>query len=120
MEKAYQLSEKIINDINEYSQKYIGEEGKYVNTPDSIELLNCIIEEGFTLHKYMCEKELYVEKPRITKALLKVQKYIEKLTITEENAKKLNISNALQIWEQARIAIAFLACEILDFRDTLN
>ena len=57
MEKAYQLSEKIINDINEYSQKYIGEEGKYVNTPDSIELLNCIIEEGFTLHKYMCEKE---------------------------------------------------------------
>lgn len=120
MEKAYQLSEKIINDVNEYSEKYIGSEGKYVNTSDSIELLNCILEEGFTLHKYVVEKELYIEKPRIIKALVEVQKYIEKLSITEDNAKKLNISNALQLWEQARIAIAFLACEILDFRDTLN
>lgn len=120
MKKAYQLAEKIVKDVNEYSEKYISSEGKFVNTGDSIELLNCILEEGFTLHKYMCEKELYVEKPRIQKALLEVQKYIEKLTVNEENAKKLNISNALQLWEQARIAIAFLACEILDFRDTLN
>ena len=43
--------------------------------------------------------------------------YIEKLQINEQNAKKLHLSNVMQIWNQAKIAIAVLACAVLDYRD---
>ena len=63
MDKAYQLSEKLINDIEEYSLIYTAPDGHIIHNEESLEKLNNIIQAGFSLHKYMCEKELYVEKP---------------------------------------------------------
>lgn len=120
MKKAYALSEKILDNINNYSEKYTSAEGKDINSAESIRALNEIVEEGFTLHRYMVEKKLYEGKPQITGALLEVQKYIEKLQINKQNAEKLSLSNALQIWQQVKLAIALFACSILDYRDSLE
>ena len=79
--------------------------------------MTTIIEEGFTLYKYLVEKKLYENIPSITVAVNELGKYIEKLQITEENAKKLHLSNVMQVWNQAKIAIAVLACNLLDYRD---
>lgn len=120
MDKAYQLSEKIINDVEAYSLKYTAPDGHIVKNDDSIMDLNSIIQEGFSLYKYMVEKKLYKEKPEITANLIELEKYIEKLQITKENAERLDLENTMIIWEQAKVVIALLACSILDFKDSLN
>lgn len=120
MNNAYLLSEKLINDIEEYSLKYTAPDGHIIHNEESMQALNNIIQAGFSLHKYMCEKQLYIEKDLITADLIELGKYIEKLQITKDNAEKLNLENTLHIWEQCKILIAKLACDILDFRDSLN
>ena len=120
MDKAYSLSEKIINDVEAYSLKYTTPDSNIIHNEESLADLNIILEEGFTLYKYMIEKNLYVEKPEITATLTELGKYIEKLQITKENAEKLNLENVLIIWEQAKMTIAMLACNVLDYRDHLN
>lgn len=120
MENAYTLSTKILKDINEYHEKYVSEDGKDVKTQESIMTLNYIIESGFALHKYIVEKELYKERPLIEIPLLEVQKYLEQLQINKENADKLRLSNVIQLWNQTKIAIAMLACGVLDFKDSLS
>ena len=117
MKKAYQLAEKIIKDIEAYSEEYVTEEGKTVATEAELKALNGIIEEGFTLYKYLVEKKLYDKDPSIVVAVNELGTYIEKLQINEQNAKKLHLSNVMQIWNQAKIAIAVLACAVLDYRD---
>lgn len=117
MKKAYQLAEKIIIDIENYSEQYVSEEGKTITSEDELQALNTIIEEGFTLYKYLIEKKLYEDKPTIICALNELGKYLEKLQINEQNAKKLHLSNVMQIWNQAKVAIAVLACNLLDYRD---
>lgn len=117
MKKAYQLSEKIIKDIEAYSEEYVTEDGKTVTTEAELKALNGIIEEGFTLYKYLVEKKLYDKDPSIVVAVNELGTYIEKLQINEQNAKKLHLSNVMQIWNQAKIAIAVLACAVLDYRD---
>lgn len=120
MQKAYELSEKILERINTYSEKYTTENATTVRSEDSINLLNEIIENGLSLYKYLVDKKYYEKKPGITAALLELGKYIDKLQINEKNSKKLKLSNALQIWDQTKLAIAVLACEVLDYRDSLN
>ena len=117
MKKAYQLSEKIIKNIEAYSEEYVTKEGKTVITEAELKALNGIIEEGFTLYKYLVEKKLYDKDPSILVAVNELGTYIEKLQINEQNAKKLHLSNVMQIWNQAKIAIAVLACAVLDYHD---
>ena len=45
---------------------------------------------------------------------------IKRLQVTEQNAKKLNLSSAIQSWQQAKIAIALLACEVLELNKENN
>ena len=117
MNKAYELAEKIIADCEKHAVEYTSDEGKFIVSEDAITSLNSIIEEGFTLYKYLIEKDLLKDIPEAIVAAKEIQKYIDKLTINKKNAKKLHLSNVLQIWNQAKLAIAVLACAVLDHRD---
>lgn len=114
MEKAYQLSDKILKEIEEYSKNYTTNDGKIVTTEISLKLLNTIIEDGFVLHKYLVEKKLYEKYSSLVTLLNEVGEIIKKLQITKTNAEKLNLSSAIQVWQQAKISIALLACEVMD------
>lgn len=120
MEKAYVLAEKILNDINTYSEKYTSFDGKQITTSDSIADLNEIIQNGFSLYKYMIDKDLYKDKISICGYMKEVEKYIEKLQINNKNAKKLTLSTSVRTWNEAKIAIALFANSILDYRDLMN
>ena len=114
MEKAYQLSDKILKEIEEYSKNYTTTDGKIVTTEISLKSLNNIIEDGFVLHKYLVEKKLYEKYSSLVTLLNEIGEIIKKLQITKTNAEKLNLSSAIQIWQQAKISIALLACEVMD------
>jgi len=120
MKKAYDLAEVIINEINNYSEMYTSEDGQTTTTQDSIMALNSIIEKGLSLYKYLQENKLYEGKPNIIVVMNTLAGYVDKLQINKKNAENLNLSNAIQLWNQCKICIAMLACELLDFRDSLN
>ena len=119
-EKAYMLSEKIVNDVNNFYSTFITEEGKIVPSQDMVRDLGIIIEEGFTLHNYVVEKKLYEGKPTITIDVLELEKQMSSLEMTEENSKKLDLQSAMNAWKACEVIIAKLACDLLDFRDGLN
>ena len=114
MEKAIKLSDKILYDIEDYSKNYVTPEGKIATTSEALQKLNTIIEGGFVLYKYLVEKKLYEKNHSLVPFLNGVGDSIKRLQITEQNAKKLNLSSAIQNWQQAKIAIALLACEVLE------
>lgn len=114
IKKACDLSKKLLDQINEHCGQYTGVNGKDVVSEVSMSLLQEIIEEGFALHNYLTEHKLYEDKPAIRQALIQLEDYMKRLTINKENAEKLRLSNAIQIWNQAKIAIAVLAGIVLD------
>lgn len=114
VKKACDLSNKILDQINDYMGKYIGMNNKDVVTENSLSELQMILEEGFALHNYIIEHELYKDKPALTANLVQLESFIDKLQINKENAEKLRLSNAVQIWNQAKIAVAVLANSVLN------
>lgn len=114
IKKACDLSKKLLDQINEYCGQYTGINGKDVVSESSIALLQEIMEEGFALHNYLTEHKLYENKPAIQQSLIQLEDYMKRLAINKENAEKLRLSNAIQIWNQAKIAIAVLAGAVLD------
>lgn len=117
MKKAKELSQLIIDKVNEYTNKYMTADGKNTNTAASLQDLNDIIEKGFVLDKYIVEKGIADKYPVLAGMCVELQKYIDKLNTNEENAKKLNMESALQIWQQCKIIIAFMASTILDIKE---
>lgn len=117
MKKAKELSKLIIDRVNDYTNNYMTEEGKNTNTAASLTELNEIIEKGFVLDKYLVEKGYTNKYPVLAGICLELQKYIDKLNTSEENAKRLSMDSALQIWQQAKVVIAFLASAVLDISE---
>ncbi len=114
IKKACDISKMILDQVNSYTEKYTGVEGKDVTTEDSLQELQTILEEGFALHNYLIEKKLANDSPAIGISLINLEKFTSQLAITKENAEKLRLSNAIQIWNQTKIAIAVLAGAVLD------
>ena len=114
IKKACELSVKILDQINEYVGNYTTAEGKDVTTALSLSMLQDILEEGFALHNYLIENKLFEGKSAIEVSLVNLEKFMNQLTINKENAEKLRLSNAVQVWNQAKIAIAVLAGAVLD------
>jgi hypothetical protein len=120
MENAYKLADAIVKQIDIHYGEYKTEEGKDVISEDMIKSLNTIVENGFVLHKYIIEKELYTGDLELIAIMNELSQYAEKLQVNDENAKKLDFQNALQIWNQCVIIIATMACRLLDRRDNIN
>lgn len=112
--KACELAKVLLSDINTYCANYTGMDGRDITTESSLGDLQQILEKGFTLHNYVIEKELNKDKPTINGALVSLEKFMQQLQITRENAEKLRLSNIVQIWNQAKIAVAVLANNVLD------
>lgn len=119
-EKAYQLSEKIIKDVNTFQENFVSEEGRTVPSQDMVLSLNTIIEEGFVLYKFIVENKIYEGKPDITVDVIELEKHMKSLEMTEQNSKNLDLRSAMDAWKACEIIIAKLACDLLDFRDGLN
>lgn len=114
IKKACDLSKLLLTQIDTYCSQYTGIDGKDITSESSIMMLQDILEKGFALHNYLIEHKLFEDKPIIKSNLLQLEGFMNRLTITKENAEKLKLSNAIQIWNQTKIAIAVLAGSVLD------
>lgn len=118
--RAYELAEKIVNDVNNFQADYVSEDGKTVPSQDMIYALDSIIQEGFVLYKYVVENKVYDGKPSLTVDIIELEKHMKTLEMTEQNSKNLDLQSAMNAWKACEIIIAKLACDLLDFRDGLN
>lgn len=119
-ENLYKLCEKITADVDKFYKDHTGETGKIVATEEMIADMDTIVKEGATVYKYIVENKFYEGKPEI---LIDVNKFGEQLTVlqmTEDNAKKLDVQSAYTTWKAMVVVAAKLACDVLDFRDSLN
>lgn len=114
IKKACDLSKLLLTQIDTYCSQYTGIDGKDITSESSIMMLQDILEKGFALHNYLIEHKLFEDKSIIKSNLLQLEGFMNRLTITKENAEKLKLSNAIQIWNQTKIAIAVLAGSVLD------
>jgi len=119
MEKAVQLSEKIVNTVNDYAKAYTSPDGKIATTEQSLEILNQIVQDVCILYKYIVDKKLYENMPEIIPAINALTELITKIQITKDNAERLHLDSAMQIWQQIKAAGALLACMVID-RDEAN
>lgn len=117
MEKAYELSQKIIKDIENYTKQYTTNDGKIATTQQSLVILNMIVQDCCVLYKYIIEKKLYENMHNIIPALNQLGELIKKIQITKDNAEKLHLDSAIQIWQQIKIVGALLACMVIDNHD---
>lgn len=120
IKKACELSKKILDQINEYCEQYTGLGGKDIVSEYSLYALQEILEEGFALHNYLIENKLFEGKPCLIAGISNLEKFMNQLVINKENAEKLRLSNAIQVWNQAKIAIAVLAGGVLDEYEEKN
>lgn len=120
MKKSYELSKKILNNIEKYTSEYTTTEGKIITTNESIILLDKIIKDGLVLYQRICDKKIYTDKPDMCSILNDLNKNIEALQKTDINYNKLNLASALQLWEQTKVIIAMLACNVMDYYEGLN
>ena len=113
--KAVALSEKILMEIDGYFNTYVSAEGKHIKSQESLDKLNALLESGFILYNYVVQYKLYDTNLAIKAYTVNLEKIMNKLTINVKNAKKLTLSNAIQIWQQALLTIAVLANSIIEF-----
>lgn len=113
--KAVALSEKILIDIDGYFNTYVSNDGKHIKSQDSLKKLNSLLESGFILYNYVVQYKLYNTNTAIKSYTVNLEKIMNKLTINVKNAKKLTLSNAIQIWQQALLTIAVLANSLIEF-----
>ena len=84
VKKACDLSKKLLKQINEYCGQYTGVDGKDVVSELSIMALQEILEEGFALHNYLVEHNLFEDKPSIKSNLIQLEGFMNRLAITKE------------------------------------
>ena len=112
--KLFNLVDNILVYTNSYFKQFLTSEGKINYSESSISDLTKILGEIFKLNNYIVENKLYEDNLEIKECLIEISKYNEKITITESNAKNLDIKKAINYWENIHnygFKLAFLIAE---------
>ena len=97
--KLFNLVDNILTYTNGYFKQFATPEGKINYSESSISDLTKIIGEIFKLNNHVVENNLYQDNPEIQECLIKIAEYNGKITISESNAKNLDVKKAVNYWE---------------------
>lgn len=112
--KLYTLVDNVIGYTNSYFKLFADKNGKISYSESSISDLSKIIKEIFKLNNYIVETEQYTDNMEVQDCLENINKYGNKLAITESNAKNLDVKKAVNYWENIHnygFKLAFLIAE---------
>ena len=97
--KLFNLVDNILTYTNSYFKQFATDEGKINYSESAISDLTKIIGEIFKLNNHIVENNLYQDNPEIQECLIKIAEYNGKITISESNAKNLDVKKAVNYWE---------------------
>ena len=120
MKTLYKHAEKLAEAINEFEKENVNLEGKMVRSKEALKTLDKLLKKGLKFYNEIAESKVYETYPVLAIPMAKVSELTGRLQITEANAKKLNMENSFQIWQQLEVALAVLACTYLEVIDNEN
>lgn len=97
--KLFNLVDNILTFTNSYFKQFATPEGKINYSESSISDLTKILGEIFKLNNHIVENKLYEDNADIQECLSKIAEYNGKITISESNAKNLDVKKAVNYWE---------------------
>lgn len=111
--KEMEVALLILETNEELLSQHADEKGELLFEKSTLSLISSIISSGLTLHNYIVEHNLFKDNNTIKKLLIDIENECEKLKISEENAKKLNIRDAMIRWSKLHGIILNLCIEIV-------
>lgn len=120
MKALYKHAEKLTETINKFEKENVNLEGKMVRSKEALKTLDKLLKKGLKFYNEIVENKMHETYPVLAIPMAKVLELTGRLEITEANAKKLNMENSFQIWQQLEVALAVLACTYLEVIDNEN
>lgn len=111
--KEIEVALLVLEKNEELLEQHSDEKGELLFDKSTLSLISEIISSGLTLHNYIVEHNLFTDNAVIKKFLIDIENESEKLKISEENAKKLNIRDAMIRWSKLHAIILNLCVEIV-------
>ena len=107
------LADKVLMDSEDFITKYSDEVNGLLLDKSSFYDITKIIQEGLAIYNHIVEKNLYADDAYMQELLGKISREASKLTISEENAKKLNFRDALVDWGKLHALIISMCVVVL-------
>lgn len=112
MNKLDKMLDEFFVDSDRFAAEYYDETGKLIISQESFNRLSTILKEGLEIYNKVVEDKMFSDDPVIQTLLSEVGKEAQKIEINEENAKKLNTRNAMEVWEDLHAGLVTLAIHI--------
>lgn len=113
-QKYIDLMKKVITDSEELLAHNMDETGNIIIDKSTLKATTNIIQEGLLIYNYLVREELYKDNEAIQKLLVQIDTASQKLVITDENAKNLNMRDALISWTKIQGLLISLCLIVLN------
>lgn len=112
MNKLDKMLDEFFVDSDRFAAEYYDETNKLIISQESFNRLSTILKEGLEIYNKVIEDKMFSDDLVIQTLLSEVGKEAQKIEINEENAKKLNTRNAMEVWEDLHAGLVTLAIYI--------
>lgn len=109
MNKLDKMLDEFFVDSDRFAAEYYNETGELIISQESFNRLSTILKEGLEIYNKVIEDKMFSDDLVIQTLLSEVGKEAQKIEINEENAKKLNTRNAMEVWEDLHAGLVTLA-----------
>jgi hypothetical protein len=120
MNKLDKMLDEFFVDSDRFAAEYYNETGELIISQESFNRLSTILKEGLEIYNKVIEDKMFSDDLVIQTLLSEVGKEAQKIEINEENAKKLNTRNAMEVWEDLHAGLVTLAIFIKNAEEDNN
>lgn len=120
MNKLDKMLDEFFVDSDRFAAEYYNETGELIISQESFNRLSTILKEGLEIYNKVIEDKMFSDDLVIQTLLSEVGKEAQKIEINEENAKKLNTRNAMEVWEDLHAGLVTLAIFIKNAEEDSN
>lgn len=112
--KYIDLMKKILVDSEELLAHNTDETGNIIIDKTTLRSMTDVLQAGLLIYNQIVKEGLYKDNKAIQETLLQINNIADKLNITDENAKNLNMRDAMINWTKAQGLIISLCVMVLN------
>ena len=115
METKYiDLMKKVLTDSEELLAHNMDETGNIIIDKSTLKATTNIIQEGLLIYNYIVREGFYKDNKPIQDTLVQINKFADKVVISDENAKNLNMRDAMINWTKLQGLVISLCIMVLN------
>lgn len=115
MESKYiDLAKKVLLDSEELLANNTDSTGSIIIDKNTLKSLTMIIQEGLLVYNYLIDNNIHQDKEAVLKIENDISKISERMVISDENAKNLNLRDAMINWTKMQALIISLCVLVIE------